>query len=682
MKFKSIKQKLILIFILLIVLPLTLSSIITISTVKNSLQNQAKNELKTSSNLICKTITEAYEGYKSSISQMSKNGIIESCLTTDYVTIENELSKITSSNENILNAYVLTKNNNIFIYPERKLPNNFIPTNSKLYKDTKSKNGDILSIDAYKDIATGKMVVTLCKSIFDKNNTFVGIAAIDIDISNIKNLIKDIAIDNNGQVYLLDTTGVTIASKNDNVLGKNFNPDRKETELTKDTKILNIYKSPSEVSWMKNLMSGKSGLETAHFLNTNNFVYYMNNEASKWNIVVTMDKNILTKKIFSTLLLFIIVFIVFLIISILAALIISKSVTNPLNHLNEIMFKAEKGDLTQICSIKTNDEFGTLGKSFSNMTTGIKDLISSIKETSKKILIFSDTLKNQSNTSSISANEIASTMDEISAGVQQQATDAQISSEIALKFIDKLNEINTYSKEINNENLKMNDYNKEAVDAVINLKQKNDLTTTAVSTISKRIKELESYSENIGKISSVILSIASQTNLLSLNAAIEASRAGEAGKGFSVVADEVRKLSEQSSNSAEEIQNIISKIQNTTKETVHNMDNVANYVESQNDAVIITEQSFEELSKSIDNITATINNVVASIDELAQKSTILMESIESISSVSEQSAAAIEEITASASSQLNDMEKLKQESKNLNELAQILEKGVEKFKID
>jgi len=219
---------------------------------------------------------------------------------------------------------------------------------------------------------------------------------------------------------------------------------------------------------------------------------------------------------------------------------------------------------------------------------------------------------------------------------------------------------------------------------------------TQVNLSSKKVEEMGQISQNIGVMLETISEIADQTNLLALNAAIEAARAGEAGKGFAVVADEVRKLAERSSTATKEIEDLVKHIQLTVTEAVAAMhestaevdrgvenSNLANQAllqiiesvtqmseqaEKVNLTAISMRKAADELTGSVERVSAVVEENTAATEEMAAGSQSVVEAIENISSVSEENNAAVEEVSASTeemSAQANEVAELAHSAANI-----------------
>ena len=182
-------------------------------------------------------------------------------------------------------------------------------------------------------------------------------------------------------------------------------------------------------------------------------------------------------------------------------------------------------------------------------------------------------------------------------------------------------------------------------------------------------------------ISDAITEITEQTNLLSLNASIEAARAGDAGKGFAVVASEIGKLAEQSKKSTEQITVLIEEIQEKADIVVQAMNGTKEINQEQNQAVTKTEKIFNDISASITDLTGKVIEVKSSVDEMQVQKQIFVTQIESTSAISEETAASTEEVTASAERVTETMSRFSQNTEDLKQLAEKLKKEIDKFKM-
>jgi methyl-accepting chemotaxis protein len=320
-------------------------------------------------------------------------------------------------------------------------------------------------------------------------------------------------------------------------------------------------------------------------------------------------------------------------------LLITRILTKPIQEIVALMNKAETGDLTVHIDYEAKDELGGLANSFNQMIEGVKETVVQVSEHARSL--------------AASSEEISASTEEIANGAQEQARAAMASSEMMNEMANAVQDISKNAEgaaEATEQTVAAAEQGKKAIEEVLQ----------GMNEISVRIHDLADKSTQIGEIIEVIDDIAEQTNLLALNAAIEAARAGEAGKGFAVVADEVRKLAERSGKATKEISELIESIQENTASSVAAV-NAGN--EKTNNAGVM----FEDIVKHVKQSSKRVVEILAASEEGASQSQEVLRAVESIASVSEETAASVEQTAATA----NDLAKM---AEMLNHLA-------EKFKV-
>lgn len=372
-----------------------------------------------------------------------------------------------------------------------------------------------------------------------------------------------------------------------------------------------------------------------------------------------------------------------LIIAGVASFVTSRSITNPIKVVKDRMNLVAKGDISQKPMERTtNDETGQLVTATNEMSHQMNTVIRKIGEVS-------DMLSNQGEELSSSANEvkagteqIAVTMDELAKGSETQANSASdlaaamgTFSEKVREVSDKGSNIHTYSNQV----LKMTEQGKELMESSTDQMTKiNQLVKIAVN----KVQGLDKQSQEISKLIAVIQEIADQTNLLALNAAIEAARAGEHGKGFAVVADEVRKLAEQVSNSIHDITGIVSSIQSETNDVTKSLEGGYQEVEQGTEQIQSTSSMLYEIRSSVTKMVEDITIATDSLIELNASSQSMNGSIEEVASVSEEAAAGVQQIAASTEQTSHSMDEVSTSSAQLAISAKELKELVSKFKYE
>jgi methyl-accepting chemotaxis protein len=290
-------------------------------------------------------------------------------------------------------------------------------------------------------------------------------------------------------------------------------------------------------------------------------------------------------------------------IAVLAFVLSLKMIVSPIKDIANRLLSIgqEGGDLTQRLKIKGNDEIAQLGNGFNLFIEKVQDIINQVKSTTMQISTSSSELASSVTASCGRAKTQLAETDTVASAVTELSSSSASVTTIA-------DEAMTHTQQANNAAIN----GKDIVDKSIN--GMNQLASS-IQQASSVINDLEGHAEAIGSILDVIRGIAEQTNLLALNAAIEAARAGEQGRGFAVVADEVRTLASRSQESTEEIQKMIEMLQSGSKQAVSVMESSS----TQTDATVNLVSSAGEALDEIASIVAAINTMNTQIAHAAQE---------------------------------------------------------------
>ena len=380
----------------------------------------------------------------------------------------------------------------------------------------------------------------------------------------------------------------------------------------------------------------------------------------------------------------VIVILAALILAIILGFVIAKQIGTQLKGIVTYLEILADGDFSKEIarsSLEDRSEFGTVSRAVEKMKNNIKALLRNLTETAEHMAASSEELTASSEQSAQAANQVAGSITEVAqeAETQMQATNEagqfikQISASIA-QVSQNSEQVATSANHTMQTATDGEGIIERAVTEMQTIKEKTNATSTVIS-------KLEDKSKEIGQIVETISGIASQTNLLALNAAIEAARAGNAGRGFAVVAEEVRKLAEQSETAAEQITALIGEVQSSTREAVVFMDANQKEIISGVQAVDDAGSNFNNILGMVSDMNKQIDAITASIVEVTKGTTHVVTAVQGIEAESRKASEQTQTISAATEEQSASVEEIASASEHLAQMAADLQKAVQKFKL-
>lgn len=650
----SIRSKLFFAFLFILLIPSVTIGVSSYVNAKNKVQEKIQISAKQNVDIIDRYLT-SYISPKMNDTVIYAGRFNKNSFTGSEATkTDNTLQQYIEFHQDIVSAYVASEKGALLIYPHAQLPAGFDPRTRPWYTAAKAKNGQTIISEPYVDQVTGNIMITIARQLQDGS----GVVGFDINLSNVKNTTVGIKIGNSGYPFILSTDGNYLVHPTEKIGSK------------------------AKGSWVQPLLKEKSGRISFQQNGQNREMDFTTNKLTGLKIAGEMSLNEVNQDTDPILYNMIIIVALFVLIGMFISYMIVRSIMNPLKQLVLATEKVSEGDLTQTFVVKNKDEISSLGESFNKMVATLKKLIQDIGQKAELLAASSEQLMASSEQNNSATEQIANAIQDVAAGSERQTSMVKESDGVIREMSAEIGKTMVHSKAVADQASETADIVASGNEAIQrSTKQMANIHET-VDSLGIVIKGLGERSKEINQIINAISEIAAQTNLLALNAAIEAARAGEHGKGFAVVADEVRKLAEQSANSTENIRQLITSIQQDTSQAVVSMEKgtteVAKGIElvgNAGESFLTIKQFVEEVSSKLQKVTASIQGTTAGADHIVQ----LVKGIEEISG---KTTGESQDVSAATEEQLASMQEISASASSLAHLAEELQDSIKKFKID
>lgn len=660
----SIKTKLIAIMAAVAAVPLIIAIIISYNTSTSKAKSDALDLLAAQAKSVEGMFASVIEENITSLQAVACAPSTESYLSTYGTAGQTIPDEVMLNSLDLLNDNINDGNKNCILS---------LPSGKQLLRTDRKELADISDRKYFQDcIATGqpqvseivvsksagnRIMIMIVPIFSTEGHQIIGTLQRSYDLNNLHNFLAENVSDG----YITDAAGMMAAHAQFEISAEDEPYDLSSFDFVSSTEA--------------------SGISTAEFSGNLTYMSWVKEPVSKYNVVVSKQEKEIMEPARRSAMTVVVIGIILVIIAVVLSVIMAKSFTDPVQAVSESLIALADGRFVQVEKHHARkDEFGAISKATNSVITKLDDIVTNIKMSAGDVGKSSEELSDMADQISRTAEDVANAVQEIASGATQQADEIQDATENVGKIGEAVGEVQGSAETLTSLAGKMKEASEVSGKSLSELQDSSNEMTAKIDEISKTIQETQAAVDNISEKVEGITSIATQTNLLSLNASIEAARAGEAGKGFAVVAEEIGKLADDSKAMADEIRGVMDALLQQAKAAVGAAEEVR---QGNNEQQLALGETLNAVNGMLDDISSTVEGVkqISQGAETCESSKeAVVDTMSALSAISEENAASSEETGASMQELSATVTTLAGSANDLKKIAEKLNRDMEFFK--